>query len=127
MKFCTCGEANGLFKSCAECEARVCGDCFGNLNDENGAAVCPNHYCDPGYTTGTPNFCFRGQTAVEALERVSDEEIETLLKIVEQQYAPWVTARQDRLDSLVMGTFEARDKRGVVSTGVENGQLGTSN
>jgi hypothetical protein len=34
----------------------------------------------------------------------------TSIKTTEKSYSPWVTARQDRLDSLVLGTFQARDK-----------------
>jgi integrase/recombinase XerD len=39
------------------------------------------------------------------LEEVSKLLGHTSIKTTEKSYAPWVTARQDRLDSLVIGTF----------------------
>ena len=39
------------------------------------------------------------------LEEVSKLLGHTSIKTTEKSYAPWVTARQDRLDSLVLGTF----------------------
>jgi integrase/recombinase XerD len=44
------------------------------------------------------------------MEEVSKLLGHTSIKTTEKSYSPWVTARQDRLDSLVMGTFQARDK-----------------
>ena len=40
------------------------------------------------------------------MEEVSKLLGHTSIKTTERSYAPWVTARQDRLDSLVAGTFE---------------------
>lgn len=54
----------------------------------------------------------RDTFAVNLLQRgIPMEEVSKLLghtsiKTTERSYAPWVTARQDRLDSLVAGTFE---------------------
>jgi integrase/recombinase XerD len=42
------------------------------------------------------------------LEKVSKLLGHTSIKTTEKSYAPWVTARQDRLDALVVGTFEVR-------------------
>jgi integrase/recombinase XerD len=44
------------------------------------------------------------------MEEVSKLLGHTSIKTTEKSYSPWVTARQDRLDSLVLGTFQARDK-----------------
>jgi integrase/recombinase XerD len=54
----------------------------------------------------------RDTFAVNLLQRgIPMEEVSKLLghtsiKTTEKSYAPWVTARRDRLDSLVVGTFE---------------------
>ncbi len=53
----------------------------------------------------------RDTFAVELLQRgIPMEEVSKLLghtsiKTTEKSYAPWVTARQDRLDALVVGTW----------------------
>lgn len=44
------------------------------------------------------------------LEEVSKLLGHTSIKTTEKSYAPWVTARQDRLDSLVMDTFAKHEK-----------------
>ena len=60
----------------------------------------------------TPH-CLRDTAAVEwlsagiPLEEVSKLLGHTSVKTTEKSYAPWVTARQDRLDSLVVATWKA--------------------
>jgi len=44
------------------------------------------------------------------MEEVSKLLGHTSIRTTEKSYAPWVTARQDRLDNLVIGTFEAAAK-----------------
>jgi len=62
-------------------------------------------------TEFTPH-CLRDSFAVDLLGKgVPLEEVSRLLghtsvKTTEKHYAPWVTARQDRLDSLVTGTWK---------------------
>ena len=62
-------------------------------------------------TNFTPH-CLRDTAAVEwlsagiPLEEVSKLLGHTSVKTTEKSYSPWVTARQDRLDSLVVGTWE---------------------
>jgi len=63
-------------------------------------------------TNFTPH-CLRDTAAVEwlsagiPLEEVSKLLGHTSVKTTEKHYAPWVTARQDRLDSLVVATWKA--------------------
>jgi integrase len=64
-------------------------------------------------TKFTPH-CLRDTAAVEWLSAgIPLEEVSKLLghssvKTTEKSYAPWVTARQDRLDALVIGTWERK-------------------
>ncbi len=66
-------------------------------------------------TDFTPH-CLRDTAAVGWLSAgVSLEDVSKLLghtsiKTTEKSYAPWVTARQDRLDAVVMGTWSKREK-----------------
>jgi integrase len=59
----------------------------------------------------TPH-CLRDTGAVEwlsagiPLEEVSKLLGHTSVKTTEKSYAPWVTARQDRLDALVVATWK---------------------
>jgi integrase/recombinase XerD len=51
------------------------------------------------------------------MEEVSKLLGHTSIKTTEKHYAPWVTARQDRLDSLVVGTFAKADGHGARKKG----------
>jgi integrase/recombinase XerD len=67
-----------------------------------------------GKTTEYTPHCLRDTFACDLLGKgVPLEEVSKLLghesvKTTERSYAPWVTARQDRLDSLVMGTWKGK-------------------
>lgn len=54
------------------------------------------------------------------LEEVSKLLGHTSIKTTEKSYSPWVTARQDRLDNLVVGTFEVV---GAGATGSERARI----
>ncbi len=65
-----------------------------------------------GKATNFTPHCLRDTAAVEwlsagiPLEEVSKLLGHTSVKTTEKSYAPWVTARQDRLDSLVVATWK---------------------
>jgi site-specific recombinase XerD len=67
-----------------------------------------------GQNTHFTPHCLRDTAAVEwlsagvPLEEVSKLLGHTSVKTTERSYSPWVTARQDRLDSLVTGTWKKR-------------------
>lgn len=65
-----------------------------------------------GQATDFTPHCLRDTFAVDLLQKgIPLEEVSKLLghtsiKTTEKSYAPWVKARQDRLDSLVVATWK---------------------